>query len=67
MDVSLGGSTDGFAGSIKVLDGRSGRRLRRNPLSLARQLMIAPQSMREAPNEGADSAARSWSNDISNE
>ena len=35
MDVSLDGSTDGNAGRIEVLEGRSGRRMRSEPVNLA--------------------------------
>lgn len=41
MDVSLDGSTDGYAGRIEVLEGRSGRRLR----SEAERARIAAESM----------------------
>lgn len=41
MDVSLDGSTDGFAGRIEVLEGRSGRRLR----SEAERARIAAESL----------------------
>ena len=41
MDVSLDGSTDGFAGRIEVLEGRSGRRNR----SEAERARIAAESL----------------------
>ena len=41
MDVSLDGSTDGFAGKIEILEGRSGRRLR----SEAERARIAAESL----------------------
>lgn len=41
MDVSLDGSTGGYAGRIEVLDGRSGRRMR----SEAERARIAAESM----------------------
>lgn len=41
MDVSLDGSTGGYAGRIEVLEGRSGRRMR----SEAVRARIAAESM----------------------
>ena len=41
MDVSLDGSTDGYAGRLEVLEGRSGRRMR----SEAERARIAAESM----------------------
>jgi transposase len=41
MDVSLDGSTEGFAGRLEILEGRSGRRLR----SEAERARIAAESL----------------------
>ena len=52
MDVSLDGSTEGFAGKIEILEGRSGRRFR----SEAERARIAAESL--LPGVGVADIAR---------